>query len=201
MDPISGVSLQLYAELCVAMAKTDGDVGAEVAIARERGVDEPSWLAAKAGWTARMSDPALEGKVAHAFVPLYSAAQAAARGGAEPDTLERYARIVAEYSFEKDANGQQVPVDQVLARYGYTVMSWAEVTGYWTPKVNDPKDPSFLRFRELTQAESDRIFGIDRSAAKEAATEESEPEPSRAAPPEEDGMVGMVRGWMKSVFG
>jgi hypothetical protein len=200
MEPIAGVSLQQYAELCAAMAHTGDDVAAQVAIARERGVDEGSWNAAKDGWTARMQDPALQGKVAHAFVPLYSAAQAAARGGAEPCTLEHYTKVVAEYSFLKDADGNQVPVDQVLGRYGYDRTSWAEVTGYWTPKVNDPADPAAAKFRELMQAESDRIFGIvrEKPAAEPAPAADPEPE---AKPAQDEGVVGMVMGWFKSLVG
>jgi hypothetical protein len=203
LEPIAGVSLEKYAALCAAMADTGDDAAAQVAIAAEQGVDEASWAAAKDGWTARMSDPAYEGKVAHAFVPLYQAAQAAARGGSEPAPIERYARVVAEYSFEKDADGRQIPVDVVLARHGYERAGWSEVTGYWTPRVNDPNDPACGRFRELMQAESDRIFGIDRPVTEEVPADPTlaGSDPGAASPKGEDGVVGLVMGWVKSVLG
>lgn len=205
MEPISGVSLEKYAELCAAMAKTGEDTAAQVRIAAEAGVDADAWESAKQGWTARMQDPALEGKVAHAFYPLYQKAQSAARGGAEPMSLEQYTRAVAEYSFEKDADGNRVPTETVLARYGHTVTSWAEVTGYWTPKVNDPADPACASFKGLMQQESDRIFGIDRSAPD---PDDAPAEPTRAegggaaaGDPPADGLVGVLMGLVKRFLG
>jgi hypothetical protein len=180
-EPIQGVDLAKYAELCAAMMNTGDDVAAQVAIAADQGVSAEAWKAAQAGWTARFSDASNQGKVAHAFYPLYQAAQSRNRGGGEPMPLAQYARIVAEYSFEKDAAGQQVDVNLVLARYGMTTTTWGEVTGYWTPKVNDPADPSAGEFRALVQAESDRILGIVRDAKPAAASPAAAPAPKPAA--------------------
>lgn len=215
MAPISGVSLEKYATLAVAMAETGEDTAAQVAIAAEHGVDEASWNAARDGWTARMQDPSNGGKVAHAFVPLYSAAQAAKRGGAEPATLEVYAEVVAAYSFEKGPDGSQLPVPDALARHGLTSAQWNEITGYWTPKVNTPADPSAQRFRMLMQAHSDRIFGIVRepqAQAKAQATSQTARNAADATGPEpqatgsrsgsaDEGLVGAVMGWVKSLLG
>jgi hypothetical protein len=206
MEPIAGVSLQKYAELIAAMSRTEDDKAAQLAIAVDHGLDEPSWIAARDGWTARMEDPANEGRVAHAFVPLYTAAQGVVRVGHEPATLERYATVVAEYSFEKDPDGKQIPVDTVLARHGYDRARWSEVTGYWTPKVNDPSDAACARFRELMQSESDRIFGIDRGASGELTQEPEDSgievvQPAPAPEKGDDGVVGMVMGWVRSVLG
>jgi hypothetical protein len=185
-QPIAGVSLEQYATLCAAMMHTGEDTAAQAAIAAEHGVAAADWQAAQQGWTARFSDPANQGKVAHAFYPLYQAAQARNRGGAEPMSLAQYARITAEYSFEKDAAGKQIDHQIVLARYGLNSTTWGEVTGYWTPKVNDPADPAAAEFRALVQAESDRILGIDRGgggpAPKPAAAAPSSPKPAAAAP-------------------
>ncbi|MEQ1569783.1 MAG: hypothetical protein ABMA64_29375 [Myxococcota bacterium] len=203
MEPIAGVSLQKYAELCAAMSKTGEDKAAQVTIAGEHGVDATTWEQARDGWAARMSDPANVG-LAHAFVPLYTAAQSAVRGGREPETLEAYARVVAEYSFGKDAEGKAMAVDVVLSRHGYDRARWNEITGYWTPKVNDPSDPACARFRELMQAESDRIHGIE-SRRPDLETDDSVsevvlPNTADGAAPQ-DGVVGMVMGWVKSVLG
>lgn len=205
MSPIAGVSLATYAELAVAMAETGDDVAKQTAIAAEHGVDEASWNAARDGWTARMQDPANQGKVAHAFVPLYQAAQAARRGGAAPATLEQYTLVVAAYSFEKDAHGNQLPVADALARFGFTAPQWNEITGYWTPKVNDPADPAASEFRTRMQAESDRIFGIVRTPSPAPAEVEAppprKPAPARADGPKgEEGLVGAVLGWVRSMM-
>jgi hypothetical protein len=206
MDPIRGVSLESYASLCAAMARTGTDTAAQIAIAAEGGLDEPTWQAAKDGWTARMTDPAHQGRVAMAFYPLYSAAQAASRGGSEPLSLETYARIVNEYSFEKDAHGVRVEVSAVLARYGLDLASWSEITGYWTPKVNDMNDPAARLFRELSQAESDRIFGtvrVESAPAANVAPNEPRATPSPDAPvtPQSDSLIDRLLLWSKSLMG
>ncbi|MCP4805160.1 MAG: DUF4870 domain-containing protein [Proteobacteria bacterium] len=161
---IAGVSIQTYATLCAAMADTGGDQAKELAIAAAAGVSAEAWTEAKAGYTARMQDPADQGRTATAFMPLYQAAQAAARGGGPPCTIELYAEISTSYSYEQDAAGVQVAPAVVFARHGITAAQWSEYTGYWTPKVNDPLDPSSKKFPGLVQAESDRIFGIHRDA-------------------------------------
>ena len=66
---IAGVTLAQYAELCAAMADTDGDTALELAIAAEAGVSAEAWEQAKAGFTAKMQDPADMGKTAMAFMP------------------------------------------------------------------------------------------------------------------------------------
>lgn len=104
-----GVDLKLYARLCAAMADTAGDESKEFAIAAQEGVSPKDWQQAKAGFTARMQDPADMGRTAGAFMPLYQAAQSAARGGGEPCPIETYTQIVAAYSTERDAQDNPVP--------------------------------------------------------------------------------------------
>src|SRR4029450_11495061 len=99
------IPLEKYADLCALMADTGGDEAKEIAIADAHGVSATDWKASKVGWTAKMSDPSDMGKTALAFMPLYQAAQARARGGKEPCTLELYAKVHAEMSFKKDATG------------------------------------------------------------------------------------------------
>src|SRR5436190_7154634 len=52
--PISGVSLQQYAELLVLMSDVGEDEAACLAIAAEQGVSHAAWEAANESWTARM---------------------------------------------------------------------------------------------------------------------------------------------------
>jgi hypothetical protein len=119
-----------------------------------------------------MSDPADMGKTALAFMPLYQAAQARARGGQEPCTLEFYAKVHAEMALLKDPLGNQMNHHLVLAQNGTHHQAWLECEGYWTPIVGAPgilgqPNPKFdparaQKFRELMQQESDRINGIAR---------------------------------------
>ncbi len=166
-DPIGGVTLETYAELCALMGETGGDVEKEHAIAAEHGVSPESWKEAKEGFTARMSDPADMGKTAMAFMPLYQAAQEKMRGGGEPASLETYTKVHAEMAYRKDESGEKIDYNQVLAEHGFTHQSWLEVEGYWTPRVGSPDQPKYdpelgNRFRELMQKEGDRILGIER---------------------------------------
>lgn len=163
------ISLAQYAELCVAMADTAGDESKELAIAAAQGVSEADWKDSKAGYTAKMSDPADMGQTALAFMPLYQAALDKKRGGGEPCTLALYTKIHAEMAFRKDANDATKKIDYqiVLAENGYTHQAWLECESYWTPRVGAPDQPKWdpvlgQQFREMMQQESDRVLGIVR---------------------------------------
>ena len=161
------ITIQQYADLCALMADTAGDQNKEYAVAALHGVGEPQWTEAKAYFTAKMSDPNDMGRTAMAFMPLYQAAQARARGGAAPCTLEVYTRVHAEMAFRKDPLGNKINYHLVLAEHGFNQPRWIECEGYWTPRVASNSDPKFdiaqaMRFRQLMQHESDRITGIVR---------------------------------------
>lgn len=164
------ISLEQYAELCVAMSDTAGDESKEFAIAEANGVSAATWKEAKTSFTSKMSDPADMGKTALAFMPLYQAALDKKRGGGEPCTLELYTKIHAEMAYRKDHNdsSKQIDYNIVLAENGYTHQAWLECESYWTPRVGSPDQPKWdpvlgQKFRELMQKESDRIFGIVRN--------------------------------------
>ncbi len=166
------ISLEKYADLCALMADTGGDVSKENTIAAGNGVSAAEWMEAKTGYTAKMSDPADMGKTAIAFMPLYQAAQARARGGKEPCTLEFYTKVHAEMAFSKDPLGNKKNHHLVLAENGTHHQAWLECEGYWTPIVGAPTilgqpNPKFnpelsQKFAALMQKESDRINGITR---------------------------------------
>lgn len=166
------IPLEQYADLCALMADTGGDEAKEFALAAAHGVSADDWKASKAGWTAKMSDPTDMGKTALAFMPLYQAAQAKARGGAEPCTLEMYAKVHANMALRKDAMGNKLDYNIVLAENGFTHQTWIECEGYWTPQVGgdtilgepNPKWNPELghKFKVLMQQESDAVLGIVR---------------------------------------
>src|SRR6478735_7334110 len=115
------VTLEKYAELCALMKDTGGDASKEEAIATQQGVSMSVWNESKAGFTAKMSDPADMGKTAMAFMPLYQAALDKMSGGKEPCTLELYSKIHAEMAFRKDSADPSKKIDYniVLAENGY----------------------------------------------------------------------------------
>lgn len=166
------LTIEKYADLCALMADTAGDVAKENTVAKAHGVTPEEWLESKTGFTAQMSDPKDMGKTAMAFMPLYQAAQAKARGGKEPCTLEFYTKVHAEMAFSKDAMGNKKNHHLVLAENGTHNQAWIECEGYWTPQVGAPTilgqpNPKFnpqlsSKFAVLMQNESDRIHGIKR---------------------------------------
>ncbi|MEO5927950.1 MAG: hypothetical protein ABIO72_04475 [Patescibacteria group bacterium] len=162
MQPIAGISLEQHAKLSALMKDTGGDMEKCAQIAEANGVTRANWEEAMKGWQARMTDPAIAMQVATAFTPLYQKAMEEMRGGGEPLDIETYTKVVAEYSFEKDASGNLVPAATILARHGFDQTKWNEITSYWTPKVSNGADPSHAKFAELMQKESDRILGIQR---------------------------------------
>jgi len=166
------ITIEKYADLCALMADTGGDVAKENAIAQANGVSAAEWLESKTGFTKKMSDPSDMGKTAMAFMPLYQAAQAKARGGKAPCTLEFYAKVHAEMAFQKGPDGKQINHHLALANNGTHHQAWLECEGYWTPIVGAPTilgqpNPKFdpaqkNQFAALMQKESDRINGIKR---------------------------------------
>jgi len=158
------ITIERYADLCVQMADTGGDEAKEFAIAATHGVSMPLWTEAKAYYTAKMSDPNDMGRTALSFMPLYQAAQARARAGKEPCTLEVYTRVHAEMAYRKDRLGNRINYHLVLAEHGFNHTAWLECESYWSPRVASNADPKFdlaqsVRFRELMQSESNRLFG------------------------------------------
>jgi hypothetical protein len=166
------IPLEQYAILCALMADTGGDVARENEIAARAGVSPEAWEQAKAGYTAQMSDPNDMGRTAMAFMPVYQAAQAFQRGGAEPCTLEFFAKVHAEMAYLTDPGGDRMNHQLVLAQNGTSHQAWLECEGYWTPIVGAPEilgqpnpkfDPSkHQEFAALMQREADRIHGIAR---------------------------------------
>jgi len=173
MDEFNGVTLQKYAELCALMADTGTDVAKQEAIAEANGVSKADWNAAKDGFTKKMMDPADMGKTAMAFMPLMQEAQAKARGGAEPCTLETYSKVHAAMAFRKDPSDPTKKIDHmvVLQEFGFTQPKWLECENYWTPIVAfDAKLPMEMQKRfdkeksakcdEIIKSEEKRILGI-----------------------------------------
>ncbi len=174
MDAINNVTLEKYAELCALMSDVT-DEAKQDSIAEANGVTAADWRAAKDGFTKKMMDPSDMGKTAMAFMPLLQTAQAKARGGKEPCTLEVYTKVHAEMAYLKDPAdpNKQIDFNVVLQQNGFTNGQWLECENYWTPVVSsDPNLPAemqqrfnpelSMKFKTLMQQESDRIFGIKR---------------------------------------
>ncbi|MEZ4220988.1 MAG: hypothetical protein R3B13_08665 [Polyangiaceae bacterium] len=122
--PINGISLERYADLGAALDGKEKDKQAVAQILAQEGVSEADYEAAKAGWTARMQDMSLMGRVATAFMPMYQAALAKRKGGAARVSYEDYchgAAMIKIYGYEA-----------AMEAIGVSSSEWAEAAGAWT---------------------------------------------------------------------
>jgi hypothetical protein len=106
------------------------------------------------------------GKTAMAFMAAMQAAQAKARGGAEPGTLEIYAKVHGEMAFRKDPKDPSKKLDFniVLQENGFTLPKWLEMENYWTHIVRGPENPRFnlatsQKFDALIVEHEKRLLG------------------------------------------
>jgi hypothetical protein len=131
LEPIAGISLEAYAELCALMKDTGTDTDEQVAIAAGRGHTREAWEAAQKGWTDRMSNPANAGAVTADFMPLYQAELAKA-GPAKRATFEEYARMSAMVRMG-------IPFETMYAEFGITGAEWSQISTAWVDALtHDP---------------------------------------------------------------
>lgn len=125
--PIQGISLERYAELGAALDGLDKEPARQAEVLRQEGVLPSDYEAAKAGWTARMQDMSLMGRVATAFMPMYQAALARRKGGAARVSYEDYVHVSALikiYGFEAG-----------IQAAGVSTSDWTEAGGFWTREM------------------------------------------------------------------
>jgi hypothetical protein len=121
--PINGISLERYADLGAALDGLDKDKAKTEEVLRAEGVSVADYEAAKAGWTARMQDMSLMGRVATAFMPMYQAALARRKGGAARVSYEDFVHVsalVKIYGFEAG-----------IQAAGVSMSDWTEAGGHW----------------------------------------------------------------------
>ena len=150
LEPIAGVSLERYAELCAAMKDCGGSLEVCATIASERGVAADQWKAAMDGWNERMANPATAGEVALAYMPLYQAALART-GDVASASFEDYAGMITML------NHTRFGLDPMYAHYGIDVQRWSQISTYWVGKL--AADPALgSKFGALT---GDLRAGLD----------------------------------------
>jgi hypothetical protein len=126
--PINGISLERYADLGAALDGHDKDAAKKAEILGAEGVAVADYDAAVTGWTARMQDMSLMGRVATAFMPMYQAALARRKGGAARVSYEDYVHVSALikiYGFEA-----------AIQAAGVSMSDWTEAGGYWTGQMS-----------------------------------------------------------------
>ncbi len=146
MTPIQGITLERFAELGAEVADTVNDPDASARIVESLGVPRATWEAASKGWIARMQDPALMGRVAMVYMPLYQAALAKKKG-----TVDVSFDDFVALSGARAALG----APRFAAQYGLDDTTWTQIAGAWTAKV--PTDPRYQMYGMQVEQEANRI--------------------------------------------
>jgi hypothetical protein len=141
LEPIAGISLERYADLCASMRDCGGNLERCAQKAQQMGVDRQIWEAAMNGWNARMNNPTTAGAVAVAYMPLYQEALKR-HGGVASAPLEDYVGMTAMI------NSRDKSLDKMYAHYGIDVIAWSQISTEWTQKII--KDPAFgAQFKKM----------------------------------------------------
>jgi hypothetical protein len=157
MDPVEGVTLEIYATTQARAASVGNDMAKWNQLLASQGLDQAKWERVGAEWMRRMSGQAYDMNATMALLTeygkyfgmagqgQYGAAAAANAGqagtlnvgqgavGGEPCTLERYAEIMGAQS----AWAQQGrDVNAMLSKqFGMTAIDWSNVSQYWSAKI------------------------------------------------------------------
>lgn len=133
LEPIAGISLERYADLCAQMKDCGGDLDICARIAEQNGVDRATWEAAMNGWNGRMYDTATAGTVAVAYMPLYQEALARHGGPPATATFDEYVKMTAMI------NCLDKSLDRMYATFNIDVYKWSQISTYWVDALT--KDP------------------------------------------------------------
>lgn len=125
--PIQGISLERYAELSALVSDFYQDAERCAQTVAAQGVSRHDWEAAKAGWTARMQDPALMGQVATQYMSLYNAALAKKSPMAVMPSWEDYVSISG------CAKAWGLP--RALEHYAIDMNRWTQIAMHWNGQM------------------------------------------------------------------
>ena len=128
LAPIAGLSLEQYAELRALCADHPDDLEACVRVVQTKNVSREDWLAAHAGWLARLEDPALGGAVAVRFVPAYQATLGRAKGAAPALSFEEYVELSAQI--------MHAGLSSTLARQDLDLFRYQQIAFHWNAAMS-----------------------------------------------------------------
>ncbi|MDI1443885.1 hypothetical protein [Polyangium sp. 6x1] len=128
LAPIAGLSLEQYAELRALCADHPDDADACARVVQSKNVSREDWLAAHAGWLARLEDPALGGAVAVRFVPAYQAALGRAKGAAPALSFEEYVELSAQI--------MHAGLSSTLARQDLDLFRYTQIAFHWNAAMS-----------------------------------------------------------------
>lgn len=157
LEPVEGISLQVYATTQARAASVGNDIPAWQKLLAEQGMDQAKWDRVNAEWQRRMSGQAGDMNATMALLSeygkyfgmagqgQYGAAAAANAGvagnfntgtgavGAEPCTLERYAEIMGAQSAWAQ-QGRDVNA-MLKKQFDMTAIDFSNISQYWSAKI------------------------------------------------------------------
>ncbi len=128
LAPIAGISLESYAELRALCADHPDDADACARVVQAKNVSREDWLAAHAGWLARLQDPSAGGVVSVRFVPAYQAALGQTRGPAPTLSFEEYVELSAQI--------QHAGLSSALARHDLDLFRYTQIAFSWNAAMS-----------------------------------------------------------------
>lgn len=150
LEPVAGISLERYADLCAQMKDCGGNLEVCAQIAEKNGVDRAIWEAAMNGWNARMYDTATARTVAVAYMPLYQDALARHGGPPATATLDEYVKMTAMI------NCLDKSLDRMYATFNIDVHKWSQISTYWVDMLT--KDPQLAsQFQDAVKKEIESL--------------------------------------------
>lgn len=136
LAPIAGVTMEQFADLCARMARVPDDPEVFARIATEQGVARTDWETARAGWTARLENPASARHIVLQYMPLYQAALAQHGGPAASATYEQYIEMTAMINTgTTEPNKRPTQLEPMYAAFGITVIDWSQISTYWVERL------------------------------------------------------------------
>lgn len=134
LEPVDGVSVDLWAQASVAMTKlppnaTADDVNKMLA---QLGMDRAKWDRANAGWQEKMQRDTTF-VISTKFGAAFSGAQGMTATSGEPCTFERFCEIGAAQAMWAE---QGLDVNAQLKKvFGIAAADWSMYGSYWSPKL------------------------------------------------------------------
>lgn len=146
--PIHGISLERYAELGADIAGLENDPEAQARVVQQQGIARSDWEAAMRGWTDRMRDVSLMGRVANAYMPMYQAALARKRGQVDV-SFEDFVAL--------SAGAKAWGIERMFATYGLDMATWTQLASLWNGQRIPQNYAAYGQFGLLVEQEGARL--------------------------------------------
>lgn len=150
--------MEQYAALCARMARVGDDPDAFARIAGEQGIERTRWEAARAGWTARLENPATARHIVLKYMPVYQDALARYGGPAASATYEQYVEMTAMINTRTQPPHQRPDdLEPMYAKFGITVVDWSQISTYWVDRLRTDLQLA----ADFSERSNDRIQALD----------------------------------------